>query len=94
MSKNVQNIQQSHKLHHESHEKLESGICSRRTNCSISKNPKSNFPEDSLLPLNYIHRKGIGAYKCKKSQDIEMEFGIGTCAIQTIKKGKEKQQKE
>ena len=45
MSKHIQNIQQNHKLYHESHEKLESGIDSRKENSSKSKNPKRHIPE-------------------------------------------------
>ena len=38
-SENVWNIQQNHKLHHESHGKMEHGNKSRRTNPSRGENP-------------------------------------------------------
>ena len=44
MSENVQNIQQSRKFNHKSHERLGSGINSRRINSSRSKNPKRCLP--------------------------------------------------
>ena len=40
MFENVENIQYRHKLHHESHGKLESGISSRKSNPSRGQNPK------------------------------------------------------
>ena len=40
MSENVQNIQQSHRLYHETNGKLESGISSRRTNSHSGKHLK------------------------------------------------------
>ena len=43
MSKNVQNIRQSHKFDHKSYEKMENGISSR-TNPSRGENPKRQLP--------------------------------------------------
>ena len=78
MSENVQNIRQSYKLHHESHEKQESGINSRKKNLTSGKNPERHFQVDALSPilfviemmsLNYILRKCTGGYKFRKSPE-------------------------
>ena len=54
MSGNVQNIQQSHKLHHKCHCKMENRIDSGRTNPSNGKNPKTHPQGDSHLPLLFV----------------------------------------
>ena len=69
MSKNIQNIKQGHKLHYKSHEKLESGIDSRRTNSRKGKNPKRNLQENSLLLLLFVKARIPFNYILRKSQD-------------------------
>ena len=55
---NVQNIRQNHKLHHESHGKLEGGIDSGRLITNRGKNPVKNneafFLGDSFFPLLFV----------------------------------------
>ena len=78
MSENVQNIRQSHKLHHESHEKLESGISSMKKPLAEVKHQWGIFKRDSpspllfvlaIMPIKYIFRKWTGGYKFTKSQE-------------------------
>ena len=40
----AQNIRQNYKLYDSSHEKLESGVDSRKKNCKSSKNPEKYLP--------------------------------------------------
>ena len=70
MSENVENIWQSHKFHHKSHEKLESGNFSRRKTQAEEK-----IQWDLLSPLlfviaimslNYIYRNFTGSNKFTK----------------------------
>ena len=51
MSENVQNIRQSHKLQHESHEKLVSGINNRRINPIGEENQRGIFHEDTPVTI-------------------------------------------
>ena len=79
LPQNVQNITWSHKLYRENHEKLESGIDSRRKTLSWNKYPKRYiFRGDALspllfiiatMPLNYILRKCTAGYKLSRSQE-------------------------
>ena len=76
MFENIQNIRKSHKLYHESHEKLERGIGSRRTDSSKGENLDRRLPENlasaifiARILLNYILRKYTEGYKSTKSQE-------------------------
>ena len=51
ISQNVQNIRQNYKLYHESHERLENGIISKRTKSSKSENPKKQFTGTLTLTI-------------------------------------------
>ena len=80
LSENVQDIQQSHKIHHGSHEKLECRIDSRRKNFSRDeKIQRGIFQEDvlslllfviAMIPLNSILRKCTGDYKFTKLREM------------------------
>ena len=56
MFENIQNFQQRYKLHHKSHEKLENGINSKRTNPSRSENPKRYVTGRFTLTTATFHR--------------------------------------
>ena len=71
MSENVYNIRQNLKLHHESHEKLVSGISSKRTNLNIGENPTRLTLPTAFCYSNdttHLHRKCTEGYKFKKPQ--------------------------
>ena len=59
ISKNVQNIRQSYKLHHESHGKMECGINSRMTNSRCGKNPKWHLPRRLTLTITLSYNNEV-----------------------------------
>ena len=82
-SQNVPDVRQSHKVYREYHEKLESGIDSRRKNLSRGENPGDIYQGDALSPLlfviammalNDILRKYTGGYKLIKVTEKNIHF--------------------
>ena len=78
LSKNVQDIQQSHKILYRSHEKLERRINKIKKTLTEGKIQRGIFRRDELspllfviamMPLTYILRKCTGSYKFAKSQE-------------------------
>ena len=55
LSKNVQNITWSHKLHRTEHANLESGADSRRKKHSWNKDPKRHFPRRCTITLTILN---------------------------------------
>ena len=51
---NVQDGWQSHKIHHENHERLKSGIDSRRNNVGWDENPEGIFQAEAISPLLFV----------------------------------------
>ena len=73
MSEYVQNIRQSHELHHRSHVKLKGRINNWRKNFSRGENSERPLLGRciviAMMPLNYILRKFTGDDKVTKSQE-------------------------
>ena len=73
LPQNVRGIRRSHKLNRENHEKLESGIDSKRKKLSWSEDPERYIPRRCAVIFAicnfHILRKCTGRYKLIKSQE-------------------------
>ena len=82
---NIQDIRQSHEVNQEYHQKLESGIDSKKKKISWGENLEGYLSGDVLspllfqipmMPISHIHRKCTGEYNLHKSQEQKQNIHL------------------